>query len=209
MRVCPVMRFVFLLAVSAACLLGGPAAAAPAAGPKVLVVVHLREPDFVVNEMKYRVLWNEGEVKKIPLTDYDFRVAFTDELLNALAGDSRAEWIAATGKEGIDVLSVWEKKKPVPADVEADRLLLVDISQYGAFVADLAADKFWLLLRMKLTDKSGSKKIWEKRLNERVDLPGKVAELQADNQKGLKEGVNKMVEGICKKILAEMKKVRL
>ena len=209
MRVHAVVRPALLSVALASCLLTGPIAAAPSAGPKVLVVVHLREPDFVVNEMKYRVFYNQGEIKKIPLTDYDFKVAFTDELLNALAGDTRAEWTASTGKERIDVLSVWDKKKTAPADVDSDRLLLVDIVQYGALVADLAADKFTLQLRMRLTDKTGAKKLWEKGWYERVDLPGKVAALQADNQKGLKEGVNKLVEQICKKILPELKQAKL
>jgi hypothetical protein len=176
--------------------------------PKVLVVVQLREPDFTILEMKYRVFYNKGETKKIPLTDYDFKVAFTDELLNALAEDSRAEWLEATGQEGIDVVKVWDKKATVPAGVAADRLLLVDIVQYGALVADLAADKFTLQIRMRLTDKTGRQKLWEKGWYERNDLPGKVADLQADNQKGLKEGINQLVEEICQKIRLEIKKAR-
>ena len=178
------------------------------AKPKVLVVVQLRDPDFTVLEMKYRVFYNKGETKKIPLTDYDFQVAFTDEMLNALAEDHRAEWVEATGQEGIDVVKVWSKKATVPAGVAADRLLLVDIIQYGAFVADLAADKFMLQIRMRLTDKTGRQKIWEKKWFETNDLPGKVADLQADNQKGLKEGINKLVEEICQKIRLEIKKAR-
>ena len=199
MRFHAAVRPALLPVIFATCLLTGATGAAPAAGPKVLVVVHLREPDFIVNEMKYRVFYNQGEIKKIPLTDYDFKVAFTDELLNALTGDSRAEWVASTGKEGIDVLSVLDKKTSAPAGLEADRLLLVDIQQDGALVADSAADKSTLLLRMRLTDKAGTKKLWEKRWYERVDLPGKVAALQADNQKGLKEGVNKLVEQIARR----------
>ena len=188
---------------------GDPQAAPVApAKPKVLVVVQLRDPDFTVLEMKYRVFYNKGETKKIPLTDYDFQVAFTDEMLNALAEDHRAEWVEATGQEGIDVVKVWGKKATVPAGVAADRLLLVDIIQYGAFVADLAADKFMLQIRMRLTDKTGRQKIWEKKWFETNDLPGKVADLQADNQKGLKEGINKLVEEICQKIRLEIKKAR-
>ena len=178
------------------------------AKPKVLVVVQLRDPDFTVLEMKYRVFYNKGETKKIPLTDYDFKVAFTDELLNALAEDRRAEWIEATGQEGIDVVKVWSKKATVPAGVAADRLLLVDIVQYGALVADLAADSFTLHIRMRMTEKTGRQKLWEKGWYERNDLPGKVAELQADNQKGLKEGINKLMEEICQKIRLEIKKAR-
>ena len=113
-----------------------------------------------------------------------------------------------TGQEGIDVVQVWNKKAAVPAGVAADRLLLVDIIQYGAFVADLAADKFMLQIRMRLTDKTGRQKIWEKKWFETNDLPGKVADLQADNQKGLKEGINKLVEEICQKIRLEIKKAR-
>ena len=208
MRVHAAVRTVLLPATLVTGLLTGTPAAAPASGPKVLVVVHLREPDFTLNEMKYRVFYNKGEVKKIPIKDYDFRVVFTDELVNALSEDTRAEWAASTGKEGVDVLVVWANAG-APANLEADRLLLVDITQYGAFVTDLGADKFTLLLRIRLTDKTGAKKLWEKRYYERINLPGKVAELQADNQKGLKEGINKLVEQICGKIRLEIQKVRL
>lgn len=200
----------FLAAVGPVMAVPGDPQAAPIAPakPKVLVVVQLRDPDFTVLEMKYRVFYNKGETKKIPLTDYDFKVAFTDEMLNALADDHRAEWVEATGQEGIDVVKVLDKKAAVPAGVAADRLLLVDIIQYGALVADLAADKFTLYLHMRMTDKTGRQKIWDKKWYERIDLPGKVADLQADNQKGLKEGVNKLVEDICKKIQLEIKKAR-
>jgi hypothetical protein len=210
MRSSAVVRIVLLLGILTTCLPAGAPGDPPAtAGPKVLVVVHLREPDFTVMELKYRVFYNTGEIKKIPLRDYDFKVAFTDELLNVLADDARAEWTASTGQEGVDVLAIFDKKATAPAGLEADRLLLVDIIQYGALVADLGADKFTLTLRMRLTDKTGGKKLWEKRWYERIDLPGKVAALQADNQKGLKEGVNKLVEQICQKIRLEIKQARM
>jgi hypothetical protein len=207
-----VLSVVFFLTAACFAVSAAPPDQQTAAGapfkPKVLVVVQLREPDFTILEMKYRVFYNKGETKKIPLTDYDFKVAFTDELLNALTEDSRAEWIEATGEEGIDVVKVWDKKATVPAGVAADRLLLVDIVQYGALVADLAADKFTLHIRMRLTDKTGRQTLWEKGWFERNDLPGKVADLQADNQKGLKEGINQLVEEICQKIRLEIKKAR-
>ena len=72
----------------------------------------------------------------------------------------------------------------------------------------LAADKFTRQVRMRMTDKTGRQKLWEKGWFEKNDLPGKVADLQADNQKGLKEGINKLVEEICQKIRLEIKKAR-
>jgi len=40
---------------------------------------------------------------------------------------------------------------------------------------------------------------------ERIDLNGKITELQADNQKGLKEGINKVLEKLCAKIANEIR----
>ena len=176
--------------------------------PSAVVAVLLRSPDFTVREMKYRVFFNKGEVKRIPLNDYDFKAAFTDELMNALSEDKRLEWRLQGSAEVIDVAGIWDRKVS-SSHVEADRILLVDVQEYGAFLASLAADKFYMLARFKLVERASGKKIWEKRLYERIDLDGKIADMQADNQKGLKEGLNKVLEKLCAKIVAEMRKAKI
>src|SRR5262245_42372134 len=64
----------------------------PSGGPNTVVAVHLQSPDFTVRELKYRVFYNKGEVKHIPMAGYDFKTAFTDELMNALAEEKRMAW---------------------------------------------------------------------------------------------------------------------
>lgn len=176
--------------------------------PSVVVAINLQNPDFTVREMKYRVFYNKGEVKRIPMTDYDFKAAFTDELLSALTQDKRMEWRIQSKDEAIDVTAIM-KKKGSPPKIGADRILLVEIVEYGAFLADLAADKFYISATFRLVEQATGRKLWEKRLYERIDLQGKVAELQADNQKGLKEGVNKVLEKVCAKIGEEMRQAKI
>lgn len=178
---------------------------APSPGPNTVVAVHLQSPDFTVRELKYRVFYNKGEVKRIPMTGYDFKAAFTDELMNALAEEKRMVWRQHSGSQTIDVVGLIDRKVS-PPQMEADRLLLVNIQEYGAFLASLAADKFYIMARFKLIERTTGKKIWEKKMYERMDLDGKISDMQADNQKGLKEGINKVLEKVCAKVVSEMSK---
>ena len=187
---------------------GGQGGSGSARAPSVLVAVHLQSPDFIVRELKYRVFYNKSEVKHIPLIDYDFKAAFTDEVLNALSEDARMEWRAQSEGEAIDVPALWDRKISPPS-LQADRLLLVHIYEYGAFLASLAADKFYITVRMKLIDRASGKKLWKKKFNTRIDLEGKVADLQADNQKGLKVGINNALEKLCAKMISEMRRARI
>ena len=180
----------------------------PVTSPNVVVAVQLDVPDFTLREFKYRVFYNKSEVKRIPLNDYDFKAAFTDELITALGEDKRMDWRKQSSDEVIDVSGLWDRKVQMPS-VKADRILLAHIQEYGAYMADLAADKFYMVARFRLIDRVTGKKLWEKKLYERIDLTGKVAELQADNQKGLKEGINKVLEKLCGKIVAEIRNTKI
>ncbi len=181
---------------------------AAAQQPSTVVAVQLQSPDFTVYEMKYRVFFNKGEIKKIPLVDYDFKAAFTDELMNALAEDTRMKWRLPSDKERIDVFAVQKKKAPLPP-VEADRVLLVGVQDFGALLADLASDKFYILAQFKLIDRATGKKLWEKKINERTDFDGKLKDMQADNQKGLKVGINKVLEKVTRKVVAEIRLAKI
>src|SRR5436853_6501313 len=174
----------------------------------VVVAVQLDSPDFTLMEFKYRVFYNKSEVKHIPLTDYDFKAAFTDELLTALTEDKRMTWRKSDSTEVIDVPALWDRKVQ-PPKIEADRILLVQIQGYGALTASLDADIFFLQARFRLVERASNKKLWEKKLFERIDLNGKITELQADNQKGLKEGINKVLEKLCAKIAAEIRSANM
>lgn len=174
--------------------------------PATVVAVQLQSPDFSVIEMKYRVFFNKTELKKIPLIDYDFKAALMDELMNALAEDSRMKWRLPSANETIDVFAVQKKKASLPP-LEADRVLLVGVQDFGALLADLASDKFYMVAKFKLVDRSG-RKLWEKNINERTDFDGKLQEMQAENQKGLKIGINRVLEKVTRKVVADMRLAR-
>jgi hypothetical protein len=200
------MRAIRCLLLIALCLTAFGAAAAQQ--PTTVVAVGLRSPDLTVKEMRYRVFYNRTEVKKIPLLDYDFKAALADELLNALAEDTRMQWRAQSGNEAIDVFAVQKKKAQLPP-MEADRVLLVGVEDFGAFLADLAADKFYLEVKFKLIDRATGKKLWEKKLLVTEDLDGKLKDLQADNQKALKVGINKVLERVTRKMVADLRLARI
>jgi hypothetical protein len=176
--------------------------------PTTVVAVGLKSPDFTVRELRYRVFYNKAEIKRIPLLDYDFKAALGDELLNALAEDTRMKWRAQSENEAIDVFAVQKQKAQLPP-LEADRVLLVGVEEFGAFLADLTPDKFYLTVKFKLIDRASGKKFWEKKLTVSGDLEGKWKDLQADNQKGLKIGVNKVLERVTRKMVADLRMARI
>jgi hypothetical protein len=176
--------------------------------PRTVVAVNIAYNAFTVRELKYRVFFNKAEMKQIPLNDYDFKAAFADELLNALSTDGRMTWRLQSATENIDVPLVIKKKAPPPA-LDAERILLVNIKEYGAFLSDLAKDKFYIYGQVKLIDRATGKKLWDYNVNERIDLDGKIKEMQADNQKGLKEGINRVLETVCKKVAMDLQTARL
>ena len=200
------MRAIRCLMLIALCLTAFGAAAAQQ--PTTVVVVGLKSPDLTVMEMRYRVFYNRTEVKKIPLLDYDFKAALADELLSALAEDTRMQWRVQSGNEAIDVFAVQKKKAQLPP-LEADRVLLVGVEDFGAYLADLAADKFYLNAKFKLIDRATGKKLWEKKFLVTEDLDGKLKDLQADNQKALKVGINKVLERVTRKMVADLRLARI
>lgn len=199
------MRIIRTLSAMLFCLAAFQAGAAQQ--PQTAVAVQLQSPDFSVIEMKYRVFFNKTEVKKIPLIDYDFKAALTDELMNALAEDTRMKWLPLAN-ETLDVFAVQKKKAPLPP-LEADRVLLVGVEDFGALLADLAADKFYMRAKFKLIDRATGKKLWEKSVFEREDFDGKLKDMQAENQKGLKIGINKVLEKVTRKVVADMRQARI
>jgi hypothetical protein len=182
--------------------------AAAAQQPVTVVAVGLKSPDLTVKEMRYRVLYNRTEVKKIPLLDYDFKAALSDELLNALSEDTRMKWLPQPGDKAIDVFAVQKKRAQLPS-LEADRVLLVGVEDFGAFLSDLAADKFYLEAKFKLLDRATGKTLWEKKLFVTEGLDGKLKDLQADNQKALKIGINKVLERVTRKMVADLRLARV
>ncbi|HEX8424137.1 MAG TPA: hypothetical protein VF634_12025 [Pyrinomonadaceae bacterium] len=181
---------------------------AAAQQPTTVVAVNLKSPEFTVKELKYRVFYNQAQMKRVPLLDYDFKAALSDELLNALAEDTRMKWRPQAENEVIDVFGVQKNKVRLPP-LEADRVLLVSVEDFGAFMVSLMPDKFYLQAKFKLIDRATGKKLWEKKLFVTEELDGKLKELQAENQKGLKLGVNKVLERITRKMVADLRLARI
>ena len=211
------LRFAFFVA----CMVGALAVVAgvsvPAAAqqqpPATLIGVHLVTPDFMVFDLKYRVFYNKSERKTIPLKDYDFARALTDELANALSDDKTA-FRAPTAEESLFLASYFDPKGKkiqfkktegsLPPSVKADRLLLVSVMQYGAMRMDLGPDKFDIQATLWLLDRNTGQQLWKKGMFERIPLTGKLDALQADNQKGLKQGLNDVLEKFARRAKEKM-----
>ena len=198
------------LSVAALCLFPIPVHSQP----QTIVAVNLRTPDFVVYEQKYRVFYMTGQRKFIPIADYDFWAALTDELVDVLSEDARAAWRAPSAEETGYLASYFADKKgqgSLPESVPADRLLLVDVGEYGAMVSShpLVKDQFLVAARVRLVDRVTGRKVWEKTIREGLNLPGKLPELQADNQKGLKQAINKLLEEFCIRIRTKLKEAKI
>lgn len=182
----------------------------PPAAPTALIVLQVQNTDFTVNYLKYRVLFNKSEVKRIPLDGFDIKAALGDEMVHTLSTDKRLDWRLASNEDGpIDFTGVWKNKVAIPTLLKADRLLLIDVIQYGAFVPDLKSDKFYIEAEMKLLDIKSGKKVWGKYFLEQFDLKESVNKLQVDNQKGMKEATNKLIEVFCAKVKEKMGKAKL
>jgi len=207
----PINRALRIVAVVIAVLALAPALYSQS---KTIIAVHLRTPEFVVHDVKYRVFFMKQERKFIPLNDYDFSAALADELLTALSEDKRVAWRPADSKESEALVPVFERKKDegaLPDSIKADHVLLVDVFEYGAIVSShpLIKDEFFINVSLKLVAPDTGKKLWSKRFFDRLKLPGKLAELQADNQKGLKSGINTVLEQVSRKVKDKFKEAKV
>lgn len=174
-----------------------------AGAPRVLLTVHMKSTDLRVLDIKFRGFYNKIEDKYIPVTDFNFAANFADELVAALADDRRATWVGAKPDEQKMLEACfgpdwWKQKKVTPPAVEADRLLLIS-SEYMASTAAIG-HQLTLGAAMQMVDRTTGQVLWKKALGEGMKLPGTIEELQADNQKRLKEALNKLAEQIVPKI---------
>lgn len=186
--------------------------------PKTVVAIQVRGDDFLVTHVTLRVLLPQFKNDHIPLIGFDFKASLSDELMNALTKDARMDWRLASAEDGISVQELFDNKKSrAPSSLTADRLLLVDIAQYGAITRPIGSNFCYVAARMKLIEKATGKKLWEKsediaydyRQSVKINLDKKVEELQADNQKGLKEILNQIIEKFCQKRAKDLQEKNL
>lgn len=172
--------------------------ASTATGKQTIVAVNLRDPDFRIWNIKFRMFYNKQETEAIPLKDYDFKAALADELVNTLAADTRAQWRLPAGDEMLYLQSYFDEKTSqgsLPASVKADRLLLVDVSQYALWTHS-SAHRLLVLSEVRLIDRATNSILWKKKVTRKLEgyKRRKEEELLADNQKVLKELLNKLIE---------------
>jgi hypothetical protein len=91
--------------------------------------------------------------------------------------------------------------------VKADRLLLVDVGQYALWTHS-TAHRLIVLSEVRLLDRANNQILWKKKVIRKLEgyKRRKEEELLADNQKLLKELLNKLIEEYCvevKKKVAE------
>lgn len=206
------MRKPLLLALVGALLLtAGPGlSAGQGARPKVLIAVQMTSNDLTVTDMKYRVMFNKRETKAIPVTNFDFAGNFGDEIESGLVDDKRFQWKLASGGDRETLLPFfgpdnWKKSSfPAPA-VQADRLLLV-APTYVALISGVR--KFVEVdAAVRMADSKSGRILWKKTFRDRTGLPDTLEDMQAENQKVLKETLNKiMVEKLAPEVKAHLLK---
>lgn len=188
------------------------AAAAQSAAPTAVIAVHMPTTDLQVIDMKYRVFFNKRENKSIPVTDFDFAANLQDELGSLLADDSRVRWRTAKAGEIESIKdafgpTAWKAKTAAVPGIEGDRVLLVGAS-YGAFIQ--AIRKFIeVSVAMRFVDRKTGKVLWKKSITERTKLPDTLEDMQADNQKVLKETLIKAADALTPKVQAHLRGAKL
>jgi len=205
------LGWLLLAAVSLPVLAQQPSAtpAAPAT-PQVVVLVNLRSNDVTITDIKFRAFYNKVENKVIPLTDYDLKAALQDEVMLALAEDKRAQWRLATDEEKLDGTALADDKhrtSAMLASVKGDRVLLVDVYGVSGFIHSMVKNMV-IGVNVLLLDRDG-RKLWKKGVSAKMKFPGSIEESQADNQKGLKQAVNTLIEKACENLKAKVREQKI
>jgi hypothetical protein len=179
--------------------------------PHVAVVFNLGSSDLSVIDHKYRVFFNKYERKNLPIEGYDLLANIRDEVMNMLAQDKRFQWREATDADKLDAAKLADEKHRTPemlSSAQADRVLVVDVDGFGAFITGLAKDRMEVMADVTMLDRATGRKLWKTKIWEKIPFSGDLQTLQADKQKELKEGINSLIEKACQTLkvkLAESK----
>jgi len=201
-----VLGWLTLVAASLPALAQQPnAAPAPPAGPQVVVLVNLRSKDVTITDIKFRAFYNKVENKVIPLTDYDLQAAIQDEVMLRLADDKRVQWRLATAEDKLDGIALADDKQRTPAmlaSLKGDRVLVVDVYGVRGYIHSMVKNMV-IGVNVILLDRDG-RKLWKKGVSAKMKFPGSIEESQADNQKGLKQAVNTLIEKFCESMKSKV-----
>lgn len=203
-----IARHVALLLVLTSVAIPLAAQAPPASStPQVVVVFNLRSNDLSLIDHKYRVFYNKFERKNLPIEGYDLRGAVQDEVMNTLATDKRYQWRVATEADKLDPVQLANEKlrtAEMLSNAQADRVLVVDVAEFGAMISGLAQDRMWIAANVTMLDRASGRKLWKHGISEKIPFSGDLQKLQGENQKELKEGVNSLIEKACVKLKAKV-----
>jgi len=203
-----IARHLALLVVLTSVAIPLAAQAPPASStPQVVVVFNLRSNDLSLIDHKYRVFYNKFERKNLPIEGYDLRGAVQDEFMNTLATDKRYEWRVATEADKLDPVQLANEKlrtAEMLSNAQADRVLVVDVLEFGAMISGLAQDRMWISTNVTMLDRASGRKLWKHGISEKIPFSGDLQKLQGENQKELKEGVNSLIEKACVKLKAKV-----
>jgi hypothetical protein len=189
-----------------------PAAPAPAAaptkpastGPTLVLATAARNSELAVGDMKYRVMFVKTERKFIPVPGFDFAGAVAEELVEFLASKKGITCRRANADDKVEVEALMKAKAPsLPPSFKDERLLLLDVFEYGAFIS---AGHRWLYAQagIHLLDRNGQR-LWKHGVFERVKMGDKnLEDLQADNQKGLRVMLNELQEKVTAKLIEKI-----
>jgi hypothetical protein len=181
----------------------------PSGVSQVVVAVHMSTTDFRIRETKDIGVLTIEEFKSIRLTDFDFAARLGDELVSALSEDKRAQWrMAKAGeKEQLAYLfgrDSWEQNSYAPPSLESDRVLLVGAgcaADASAFFATIHVE-----VALRLVDCKSGKVLLKKGVGKSTRFPGRPKGMFADNQKVLKETLNKLTEQVALKVKQHVSK---
>jgi hypothetical protein len=175
--------------------------------PEVVVVFNLASNDLSVIDHKYRVFYNQYERKNLPIEGYDLLGNIRDEVMTTLALDNRYQWRVATEADKLDPAKLADEKQRTPAMLSAaraDRVLIVDVNGFGAFITGLAKDRMEVTAQVTMLDRATGRKLWKTKIWEKIPFSGDLQTLQADNQKEMKEGINSLIERACQTLKAKL-----
>jgi hypothetical protein len=173
-------------------------------GPTLVLATAPRNSELAVGDMKYRVMFVKTERKFIPVPGFDFGGAVAEELVEFLANKKGITCRRANADDKVDVVALMKAKAPsLPPSFKDDRLLLLDVFEYGAFIS---AGHRWLYAQagIHLLDRNGQR-LWKHGVYERVKMGDKnLDDLQADNQKGLRVMLNELQEKVTAKLIEKI-----
>jgi hypothetical protein len=175
--------------------------------PQVAVVFNLQSNDLTVIDAKYRVFYNKFEKKTLPIQGYDLRGAIQDEFMTTLAADTRYKWRVANADDKLDGAALADEKRRTPdmvSSAKADRVLVVDVAGFGAWITGLAKDRMEILAYVTMLDRATGRKLWKEKIFEKVGFSGDLQKLQAEEQKEMKQGINSLIEKACQATKTKM-----